>query len=210
MAIAPLSSKKGVDVFKRSVVYASVVLCTVTALVFGATLPAGAAPAVLRPVVVTVGDVGVPAEVLAAARELANAPGAGTVMMRPSGAKTLATGPEIIECFGRAQYPHPSSGLPGSVDSKAESWCTYPVSQIQAQATLYEYLSGYGFVLAGRSTLQYEQNTAGTITAVAFAICVGSPRYFVGTGYHFFVAPPYYRPATLRMDSATPVVTVSC
>jgi hypothetical protein len=102
------------------------------------------------------------------------------------------------------------TGVPGSLDGKAESWCTYPVTQIQAQATLYEYLSGYGFVLAGRSTLRYEQETAGTITAVAFAICVGSPRYFVTTGYHFFVAPPNYSPPTVRLDSATPVVTVSC
>ncbi|BCJ48595.1 hypothetical protein Asp14428_00700 [Actinoplanes sp. NBRC 14428] len=193
-------------------VFRSIVVSAVVLTVLGGSLPARAgARTAERPPVVTVGDAGVPPEVLAAARDLAarTRANAGPVRLTGGGARALDLPP--INCLSQAQFPHASTqGMPGSVDGKAVTSCSAPVNQLQAQASLYEFVSGYGFLFSGRGALQYQMGSAGPVTSVAFAVCVGSPRYYVTTGYHFIVAPPYYSPPTVTVNTQTPVVTVSC
>jgi hypothetical protein len=162
---------------------------------------------------VVVGEAGVPTDVVAAARAFAaGTPAANTTLFTRNATTSALADLPPIQCVGRSQYPHRASTVPGSIDNKADSWCTAPVLQVHAQAEMYEYVEGLGFFFVGSSPLRFCHDCAGPMTAVNLVPCPWSgTRYYVGRGRHWFLPPPGYNGgAPVEFFTGTPVVSVSC
>ncbi len=138
---------------------------------------------------------------------------APTFSRKPTARGPAASAAEhVINCFGRAQNPHASTGgngIPGSLNGKADSWCDAAVPYVGAQAELYQYVPGGGFFLVSVGSLNYGSGTK-TYTSVAFTICQGVPNYYILRGIHTFTAPGGYYPPSLTLVSQSPITEVNC
>lgn len=128
------------------------------------------------------------------------------VFTKPNRLGTL----DVITCTGTSEYPHNSSGTPSAVTGKSRSSCTAPVDQIRAQAELWRYLEGYGYVQTGVGSLAYDFKVKGPLTSTAYDICQGRLAYWVTVGRHTFFAPPGYSPPSISFNTETPSVGVNC
>ncbi|PSL55741.1 hypothetical protein B0I31_10432 [Saccharothrix carnea] len=128
------------------------------------------------------------------------------VFSKPNGLGTM----DVITCTGATDYPHNSSGTPSAVTGKSRSSCTAPVTQIRAQAELWRYLEGYGYVQTGIGSLAVGFNTPGPMPSTAYDICQGRLAYWVAVGRHTFFAPPGYSPPSISFRTETPPVGVNC
>ncbi|NGY62570.1 hypothetical protein G7043_26985 [Lentzea sp. NEAU-D13] len=128
------------------------------------------------------------------------------VFTKSTGLGTL----DVITCTGTSDYPHNSSGTPSAVTGKSRSSCTAPVAQIRAQAELWRYLEGYGYVQTGIGSLAVDFNVQGPLTSTAYDICQGRLAYWVTVGRHTFFAPPGYSPPSISFNTETPPVGVNC
>ncbi|SDF42665.1 hypothetical protein SAMN05216553_101584 [Lentzea fradiae] len=117
---------------------------------------------------------------------------------------------DVITCTGTSDNPHNSSGTPSAVTGKSRSSCTAPVAEIRAQAELWRYLEGYGFVQTAIGSLAAAPNSAGPMPSTAFDICQGRLAYWVTVGRHTFYAPPGYSPPKITLVTETPPVGVNC
>ena len=156
----------------------------------------------------------IPQPVLDAAEALAGKQAAAVTptFSRTPSTRVAAAAENVITCTARAQYPHASTGgngIPGSIDGKADSWCDAPIPYIGAQAELYQYVPGSGFFLVSVGSLNSGPGNK-TYTGVAFTICQGVPNYYVTRGIHTYTAPGGYYPPSLRLDTQSPIVQVSC
>jgi len=158
----------------------------------------------------------IPQPVLDAAEALAEGQAAAvtpTFSRKPTTRGPVAAAAEnVITCTARAQYPHASTGgngIPGSIDGKADSWCDAPIPYIGAQAELYQYVPGSGFFLVSVGSLNSGPGNK-TYTGVAFTICQSVPNYYVTKGIHTYTAPGGYYPPSVRMETQSPIVQVTC
>ncbi|MFJ6153322.1 hypothetical protein [Micromonospora profundi] len=156
----------------------------------------------------------IPQPVLDAAEALAGKQAAAVTptFSRTPSTRVAAAAENVITCTARAQYPHASTGgngIPGSIDGKADSWCDAVIPYIGAQVELYQYVPGSGFFLVSVGSLNSGPGNK-TYTGVAFTICQGVPNYYVTRGIHTYTAPGGYYPPSLRLDTQSPIVQVSC
>ena len=156
----------------------------------------------------------IPQPVLDAAEALAGKQAAAVTptFSRTPSTRVAAAAENVITCTARAQYPHASTGgngIPGSIDGKADSWCDAPIPYIGAQAELYQYVPGSGFFLVSVGSLNSGPGNK-TYTGVAFTICQSVPNYYVTKGIHTYTAPGGYYPPSVRMETQSPIVQVTC
>ncbi|WP_162907184.1 hypothetical protein [Allorhizocola rhizosphaerae] len=141
-----------------------------------------------------------------AAADKGNVAGAPFVFTRKTGLGVT----QVINCWGRVDHPHNSTGTPSAVTGKSQTWCDAPIAQISAQTELYRYLDGYGYTLVGIGSLAYELNHAGPVVSTAYDICQGRLAYWAAVGRHRLVAPPGFQPPSITLTTGTPGVGVNC
>lgn len=136
--------------------------------------------------------------------------GSSIVFTKKSTGVASAAAAQII-CYGQSDYPHNSSGTPGSIVGKSRSWCTGGiVAQVGVENEMYRYLDGFGYTVVGFGGLEYQIDSAGPVTTYSFDICQGRLAYWYLRGVHTFTAPPGYEPPTLTLRTQTPPLGVNC
>lgn len=115
----------------------------------------------------------------------------------------------VITCYGQSDYPHNSSGTPGTVVGKSRTWCTAPIAQVGVENAMYRYLPNFGFTVVGFGGLETLPG-AGPVTTYSFDSCQGHLAYWYVRGTHTLVAPPGYQPQSVTMVTETPARGVNC